>query len=348
MNKEVKIGALVLVVAVAMIWGYNFLKGQDIFSRSLNLETNYAFVDQLSPSSPVLINGVKVGNVTAVDLDQNNVNNVVVKFTIENVGHIPKNAVAALTSTGLMGGKALTIEFDKPCSGNGDCLEDGDKLQSKSVSLINSMLGENTLDGYMETAQDKIQNMFGGEDGGESDFNAMFEDLQATIASLNEITQKLNVVLASSTYDVKNVTKNLSSLSNTLASSSGQITDILANVEEVTVDLKNANIAQTIESANSALSSTNAVVDDLKGTIATTNQTMAKVNDLVTKVESGQGSLGKLVNDEELYKELENTSEEIGLLLQDLRLNPKRYINVSVFGKKQKDYTLPEEDPANN
>ena len=75
---------------------------------------------------------------------------------------------------------------------------------------------------------------------------------------------------------------------------------------------------------------------------------MAKVNDLVTKVESGQGSLGKLVNDEELYKELENTSEEIGLLLQDLRLNPKRYINVSVFGKKQKDYTLPEEDPANN
>ncbi len=348
MNKEVKIGALVLIVAVAMIWGYNFLKGQDIFSRSLNLETNYAFVDQLSPSSPVLINGVKVGNVTAVDLDQNNVNNVVVKFTIENVGHIPKNAVAALTSTGLMGGKALTIEFDKPCSGNGDCLEDGDKLQSKSVSLINSMLGENTLDGYMETAQDKIQNMFGGEDGGESDFNAMFEDLQATIASLNEITQKLNVVLASSTYDVKNVTKNLSSLSNTLASSSGQITDILANVEEVTVDLKNANIAQIVESANSALSSTNAVVDDLKGTIATTNQTMAKVNDLVTKVESGQGSLGKLVNDEELYKELENTSEEIGLLLQDLRLNPKRYINVSVFGKKQKDYTLPEEDPANN
>lgn len=348
MNKEVKIGALVLVVAVAMIWGYNFLKGQDIFSRSLNLETNYAFVDQLSPSSPVLINGVKVGNVTAVDLDQNNVNNVVVKFTIENVGHIPKNAVAALKSTGVMGGKALTIEFDKPCSGNGDCLEDGDKLQSKSVSLINSMLGENTLDGYMETAQDKIQNMFGGEDGGESDFNAMFEDLQATIASLNEITQKLNVVLASSTYDVKNVTKNLSSLSNTLASSSGQITDILANVEEVTVDLKNANIAQTVESANSALSSTNAVVDDLKGTIATTNQTMAKVNDLVTKVESGQGSLGKLVNDEELYKELENTSEEIGLLLQDLRLNPKRYINVSVFGKKQKDYTLPEEDPANN
>jgi phospholipid/cholesterol/gamma-HCH transport system substrate-binding protein len=348
MNKEVKIGALVLVVAVAMIWGYNFLKGQDIFSRSLNLETNYAFVDQLSPSSPVLINGVKVGNVTAVDLDQNNVNNVVVKFTIENVGHIPKNAVAALKSTGVMGGKALTIEFDKPCSGNGDCLEDGDKLQSKSVSLINSMLGENTLDGYMETAQDKIQNMFGGEDGGESDFNAMFEDLQATIASLNEITQKLNVVLASSTYDVKNVTKNLSSLSNTLASSSRQITDILANVEEVTVDLKNANIAQTVESANSALSSTNAVVDDLKGTIATTNQTMAKVNDLVTKVESGQGSLGKLVNDEELYKELENTSEEIGLLLQDLRLNPKRYINVSVFGKKQKDYTLPEEDPANN
>lgn len=346
MKKEVKIGALVLFTAAVMVWGYNFLKGQDLFAKSLTLETNYSFVDQLSPSSPVLINGVKVGNVTQVLLDPNDVKNVIVRFTIENVGHVPKSAKAALSSLGLMGGKGITIEFDKPCSGNGDCLEDGDKMESKTISLISGMLGEGGIDGYMDSAQAKLKKIMG--DGGDMDFKLMFNDLQNSVANLTAITEKINSILASSTYDVKNVTKNLSNLSNTLNESSSKITSILNNVESTTNDLKNAKLSETVATANKTLSETTGALDKLKGTIGTANTTIAKVNDLVAKVERGEGSLGLLVNDKELYKELENTSQEIGLLLQDLRLNPKRYINVSVFGKKQKDYTLPEDDPANN
>ena len=141
---------------------------------------------------------------------------------------------------------------------------------------------------------------------------------------------------------------NLSSLSNTLSASGDQITGILNSVETVTKDLEKAKIAETVNTANSTLEGANGAISDLKGTIEATNKTMAKVTDLISKVEKGEGSLGMLINDKVLYKELENTSSEIGLLLQDLRLNPKRYINVSVFGKKQKDYTLPEDDPANN
>ena len=345
MRKEVKIGALVLVVASVMIWGFNFLKGQDLFSKSLNLEANYDFVDQLSASSPVLINGVKVGNVIDVNLDPKDIKNVKVKFTIENVAHVPKNALAVLTSTGLMGGKAIAIEFSKPCSGNGDCLEDGDVLQSKSMGLLGSMVGEDVM-GSIETAQNKFQKYLNG-DGGDVQFTEMIENLKATVANLTTMTEKINKVLASSTYDVKNVTKNLSSLSNTLNASGGQITSILNSVESVTKDLEKAKIAETVNTANATLAGANGAIDDLKVTIESTNKTMAKVTDLISKVEKGEGSLGMLINDKELYKELENTSSEIGLLLQDLRLNPKRYINVSVFGKKQKDYTLPEEDPAN-
>lgn len=345
MRKEVKIGALVLIVAAMAVWGYNFLKGQDLFSKSLSLETNYSFVDQLSPSSPVLINGVKVGNVTAVDLDVNNVQNVIVKFTIEGVSHVPKTAIASLKSTGLMGGKVLDIVFKAPCSGNGDCLEDGDKLQSRTEGMLSSMLGEGAIDGYVETAQTKIKELMGNGTS-ESDFTAMLEDMKASITNLNSITEKVNVILASSTYDVKNVTKNLKDFTETLNASSSKLTNILSNVDQVTADLKKADIAGTVNTAEATLAETQTAITSIKSTIETTNQTMSRVTDLVEKVERGEGSLGLLVNDKKLYQDLQNTSAEIGLLLQDVRLNPKRYINVSVFGKKQKEYTLPEEDPA--
>jgi len=346
MRKEVKIGALVLIVSAIMVWGFNFLKGKDLFAKSLSLETNYSYVDQLSPSSPVLINGVKVGNVTDVQLDKSNVKNVVVKFTIEDVDHVPKTAKAALVSVGLMGGKAINIVFKKPCSGNGDCLEDGDKLVGETVGMLSSMLGEDAIDGYVETAQTKINELMGNEDGGDSDFTLMLEDLKGSIANLNTITEKVNKILASSAYDVKNVTNNLESFTNTLNASSSKLTGIINNVDAVTQDLKNANIAQTVNTAESAIAETKTAITSIKSTIETTNQTMARVTDLVNKVENGEGSLGMLVNDKELYKDLQNTSEEIGLLLQDVRLNPKRYINVSVFGKKQTEYTNPKDDPA--
>lgn len=349
MRKEVKIGALVLAVAAVMIWGFNYLKGQDLFAKSLSLETNFGFVDQLSASSPVLINGVKVGNVTDVILDKNNVKNVIVRFNIEEVSHVPKDAIAVLTSVGLMGGKALVIEFDNPCAGNGDCLSDGDKLRSASKGLMDSMLGDGAIDGAIDGAQAKLQELMGTEgDGMSSDFSEILENLKVSVANLNEITTKINKVLASSTYDVKNVSSNLSNLSETIDNNNQRIESILLNVESVTQDLKSANISGVVSSANSTITTANDAILDVKKTIASTNESMAKIGSIVEKVERGEGSLGLLLNDSELYRELENTSDEIGLLLQDVRLNPKRYINVSVFGKKQKDYTLPDDDPANS
>jgi phospholipid/cholesterol/gamma-HCH transport system substrate-binding protein len=246
-----------------------------------------------------------------------------------------------------MGGKALTIEFEKPCFGNGDCLEDGDKLASESLGLMASMLGDGAIDGAMESAQMKIQEMMGSGDGNmQGDFSIIMSDLKVSVANLNDITTKINKVLASSAYDVKNVSSNLSKLSNTLNDNNQRIESILMNVESVTNDLKSANVSGVVASANTTMTSANDAISDIKKTIATTNESMAKITEIVEKVENGEGSLGLLINDKELYKELENTSEEIGLLLQDVRLNPKRYINVSVFGKKQKEYTLPEDDPA--
>ncbi len=349
MKREVKIGGLVLIVAAVMIWGFNYLKGQDLFARSLSLETNYGYVDQLSASAPVLINGVKVGNVTDVILDRNNVKNVIVKFTIEEVSHVPKDAVVVLTSVGIMGGKALTVEFTKPCTGKGDCLQDGDKLTSSYRGVLDGLIGEGGIEGAIDGAQMKIQEIIGSSgEGANADFNEILENLKVSVANLNDITSKINKVLASSTYDVKNVTSNLSTLSETISNNNQRIESILGNVESVTQDLKAANISGVVDNANSTISTASTAIEDVKKTLASTNESMAKISTIVEKVENGEGSLGLLLNDKELYNELEHTSSEIGLLLQDFRLNPKRYINVSVFGKKQKEYVLPEDDPANN
>jgi phospholipid/cholesterol/gamma-HCH transport system substrate-binding protein len=132
-------------------------------------------------------------------------------------------------------------------------------------------------------------------------------------------------------------------LTGALADNTDRITATLSNLEAVTGDLKEANFAdrtvQTMESANAALTS-------MEGTLVETRDAVNSLKSILSGIEDGEGTLGKLANDPELYTNLNSMSRNLDLLLQDFRLNPKRYINVSVFGKKQKEYQLPEDDPA--
>lgn len=345
MRKEAKIGALLLAVIAAAIWGFNFLKGQDLFSKTLQLQAHFENVDQLSSSSPVLINGVKVGSVTEVELDLKDVNNVIVHFNIEKVSHIPKTAKAVLTSVGLMGGKALQIEFSQACSGGSDCLQDNDILQSEVKGLLSTMVNDKTMNSYVDKAKTKINELF-GNGSSESDLNTMMSELKLTISNLNSMTGKINSILGSASRDVSNVTKNLSSFSNTLKDNNPKLDEILNNVAQLTTELKQANIAATVSSTKASIDEAGNTINGLKETVTKANQAIARINSIVDGVEQGKGSLGQMVNDKKLYQELVQSSNEIKLLLQDVRLNPKRYINVSVFGKKQKQYVLPEEDPA--
>ena len=175
---------------------------------------------------------------------------------------------------------------------------------------------------------------------------ASVEEFQATIKNLSGISNKINLMLAKSYSSFDQTLANVESLSETLKNSNSKIESIINNLDAVSNDLKNAEIDKTVKAAEGAISEVTASLTTIQGTVKSAERAIDNINKLISKVENGDGSLTALLNDQGLYDNLESTSKNLDLLLQDLRLNPKRYINVSVFGKKQVEFTLPEDDPA--
>lgn len=347
MKNEVKIGLLTIVVLVTMIWGFKFLKGENFFENTNTYFISYTYVDQLTASSPVLINGFQVGSVTQINLDPESMKQVIVEIVIDGKISIPKNTIASLESSGIMGGKMIALYFDNPCTGEG-CAANKSFLKAGTKGLLGSMVDENEVDNYFLKFQDGITGLFdslsnkmGGSSNSESGMDETIADLQHTIKNLAEMSSKINGILDRSSSSVNQTVKNLAALSKTLEQNNGKIDNIIGNFETVSEDLKNANLSSTIEEATLA-------IDQIKGTVDQLKETVNLINAVVENVEKGEGTLGKLVKDDALYDNLESTSANLDRLLQDLRLNPKRYVHISVFGKKQKEFTNPEEDPSLN
>ena len=145
MTKEIRIGALAVIAIIGLIWGYKFVKGENLFSKSTVLTTKFDDVTLLSVSSPVFIRGLKVGTVTDIRLDESDLTKMIVEFAIEGNFKMPKSAVVSMKSEGLVGGNVLAIDFDKLCSGP-DCVQEGDELKSKTMGILSSLLGEDEIE----------------------------------------------------------------------------------------------------------------------------------------------------------------------------------------------------------
>jgi len=139
MSREIKLGAFAFIVLLVSIWGYTFLKGKNPLKKSYTFETVYGNVMSLSKSSKVFINGYVVGSVLDVDLNKDNLKEMIVSFNVEGDYKIPKNAIVEQVNDGLMGGKVLSISFDKQCSG-ADCAQKGDRLQGRTIGLLRTWL----------------------------------------------------------------------------------------------------------------------------------------------------------------------------------------------------------------
>ena len=164
-------------------------------------------------------------------------------------------------------------------------------------------------------------------------------DLTETIENLKSITGKVDMLVDGVARGLIGTSNNLNNVSNNLKDNNDQINAILENANAITEDLRKAELGKTVDGANYALISLQESLEEVKKAAISLESIMANIN-------NGDGTMGKLIKDPTLYTNLERTSKNLDLLLQDLRLNPKRYVNVSVFGRKQKEYNLPEDDPA--
>jgi len=341
MKRETKIGILALVTIAVIVVGFNFLKGKEVFSSANTYYVVYDNVDQLSVGDGVRFRGLRVGQVASITLDEETAQNLTVGLTLEEDLPVPTTATVLIKADGLLGGRFITLVFDAPCSGD-NCATDGTYLTAASETMLEGLLGDpEDLKRYAEVAKDAAGPIVDSI-AQRLDTNGVgrtMRNLETTTQNLARLTEKIDRLLARSGSDLSATVSSVASITKNLETNNAQIASILRNVDSTTSALARVDLGSTLTEVEAALQS-------LQSTLASSNGAISNLDDITAGLNRGEGSLGMLLQDDAVAVRLERTLTNLDLLMQDLRLNPKRYVNVSVFGKKQKEYDLPEEDPA--
>lgn len=350
MSNETKIGLLAVIAISLLIWGYKYIKGKNILKTSTYLYIQYEDIDMLTTSTPVIIQGVQVGIVSDLYFKNNKAGKQMVEVVldIEKGVNVPKNTIADIKATGFMGGKAVELVFDRPCSG-ADCAQSGEYIQGRLKGLMSSMVDPNDMNLYVDAVRENVggivdsvkQKITGGGEGSET-----MDSVDDIIANLKSITRNLDVMMAKSSGKIDGLLANMESITASIAASNTQIKNIIGNSEKFTQKLGAMDMNATMTKANTALDGTSATMTKLQGTLSNADTAMKELSGLLAKVGGNEGTLGKLINDPAIAKNLEETLIHVNALTQDIRLHPERYRRI--LSKKTPAYSKPDSDPALN
>ncbi len=305
-TKEIKVGFLAVLGIMMSVFSYNYLKGINLFDKNRKFIVKYEKVDGLSVSNPVTMNGFKIGKVQKINFNSKNTRELLVDIIIDNDVIFPKTSLAELYETGLIGGKAIAIipdyKNDSTIALDGDYLKG--VIKPGLTELVNQILPQVQLqiEAVMKNAEIVLQNI-----------NTLFDDE----------TKK----------ELKSSIEDFSNLTSSLSETSDEISKLIANnSENLTNSLSDFRSASNnIKSITDSLNS-----DDIKSMTTNLNSLVNNLNSITTSLKNSEGTAGKLINDKSIYDNLENATNQLNRLIEDIKLNPSRYINFSVFGKKNK------------
>jgi phospholipid/cholesterol/gamma-HCH transport system substrate-binding protein len=306
-TREFKIGFVALVAIALAIWGLNYLKGINIFKSTDNYFGVYNNVKGLVENAVVYLNGYKVGNVSAIEFDKDNVNKITVKVSLAQRIRLLKGTTMVLRSGSIISG---TKDVDLVL-GNGPGFHDSGDTLSSAVQV--------ELTDYIDPIRQKIESLITSVDTLMLALDDLMnketrKNLQGTIANLNGATASLRLSLQPS----------------------GALNQSLSNLSLVTDNLRKSNEDISAMLRNFAAISDTLKQSRLKELIAHADSTFALTADLFTMINSGEGTAGQLVMNDSLYNSLNSALTSLDSLLIDLREHPKRYVHLSVFGKKDK------------
>lgn len=321
-KSEVKIGLVGIIAIFILVWGVNFLKGNNIFGNSNKYYAVYSNIDGLESSSPIRINGLTVGNVTEIYFHPNNSGDIIVEFTLNDDIRFPINSVAKIYNSDIMGTKAVQLIYGNSNSyaSLGDTLfsdfEDGLKeevnkqvlpLKNKAEELISSIDSVMTV---ITTVLDK--------DARES-LSGSLRSLNRTFSTMELAMVKLDSVIYKNDARVSNILLNVESITTNLHNNNEQITNVLRNFESISDSLTKSNIKNTIKNLDSSLS---------------------EFDKILQKIEKGEGTIGLLLNDKEMYNNLTSASKQLDLLIEDMKRYPKRYVTFSLLGGRRTSFEI--------
>jgi phospholipid/cholesterol/gamma-HCH transport system substrate-binding protein len=308
-SNEVKVGTVALLTIVIFIWLYNFLKGKDFLTSSANYYTIYNKTGGLAESSPVEINGHKVGVVKSIDFVDATTGKLIVVFSVEKDFKLPRNTVAEIVPVSLLGGMKVQFVY-----GNGPGFySQGDTIPGR---LAESLMDK--VESELLPVKDKVTNLVVALDSLIISINSIIdadlkENLGKTIYNLNGTTASLNNILKAKEEELKSTLENVNKFTKMLSDNSENMGGTFNNLKAITDTLAAADIYTTVSNLKSSLE---------KATV------------LMNKLNSGKGTAGQLLTSDSLYLNLNKSIESLNLLFQDMKANPKRYVHFSLFGKK--------------
>lgn len=308
-SNETKVGALTIIALAMLFIGYSFLRGNDVFSSDNTYYTVYDNVDGLTTSKPVMVNGYQIGRVSQMVLMENG--KIQVAFKISSEYAVPSNTIARIVSADLLGSKAIVFDLGNSSTMAKDggilqsdvqanLLEKVEPLQHKIENLVVKL--DSVLTGVNSALNDEFQ----------KNFRNSLRSISISLSNMEKITSDVEELMGSERLRLARIMQNVESITNNLKNNNARINSILTNFDQLSNDLSSMEIKSTVDKAH---------------------QAMQDVQFITDKINKGEGSLGLLVNDDKLYNNLNNASEELDGLIRDLKTNPGKYVRISIFGK---------------
>jgi len=311
LSSEVKIGIIAVIAIAVTYWGLNYLKGRNVLKSFDEYTVFYSDITGLEVNSIIFLSGYRIGQVNDIYFNKDKQGELVVKLGIKEDYNIPRNSIAVLFSADIMGTKAISIQL----SDNKESYEPGDTMISYIKPGLTDMLEEEIL-----PIKDKAEELMTAIDTFIINLNYIFDeetasDLKKSIGQLGDASNEINSMLQED----------------------GKLNKMVSDIQSITANIRNHNDELALALGNFASISDSIAKSELKSVINNTNETLKYSHSILKKIDSGEGTIGMLVNNDSLYKSLESTSSALDILLRDLQENPKKYINVSVFGGRNKE-----------
>jgi phospholipid/cholesterol/gamma-HCH transport system substrate-binding protein len=313
LTRETIIGLIFLIAAGLLYWGYNFLKGKDVFTQERTFYAIYDDVSGLAKSDPIYINGLKAGQVKNLYFEMGYTGRIIVELQVSQAFPLPKNSTAKIISTDLMGTKAVGLSIGD----SQDLLVDGDTLNSSIESTLQEQMEQtlgplrNKAEELLTSIDDILSNLeliLSSETS--SNIKMSLSHLKQSLKNVESVTGNLDTLISHEKGSIERILSNTESISNNLKNNNETITAIINNFHQISDSLAAANIASTIDNANKSL---------------------ADFSQIVERVNRGEGSLGLLTTNDTLYLELEKSARDLNLLLEDIKANPGKYVKFSLF-----------------
>ena len=307
MNKEIRTGIVVVLTIIVLIFGINFLKGLNIFEKGLNLHATYHSIDGLQKGSPVKLKGFEIGTVTKIIL--HDLNYLLVSVKIYEDLEIPKNSKLKIVNQDFMGTKGITLLLgsSENIAINNDTLisEVENSLQQEVNKQIIPL--KNKAEALISSV-DSLMLIFTSVMNIDARKNLAnsFKNLDETFFRMSETMQELNKLVVLNKKNISNSIKNFESITENFSENNESIENILKKISSISDSVSTKDISEIIKN----------------------------LNNISNKISDGQGNLGLLNSDDQLYRNIEKTTKDISILVEEIKKNPKKYFNFSVLGKR--------------